>query len=793
MRKINRKKVSEELSVDAYEDKISRLSRSGRDLKKELEDEHGLPTSQDELGTLLKSWFDSLDYGDDERGFDAAMAYYLSEYGADSIFNNALEAAIENMKATGYTQIYEHRMRGNRVARRMNESMSVSDYENKIKNFGSSDELKNILIHEYDLPTEKEELAKLIQNWFNYQDYIDDPRGYDVALAYYYAAYGDDNVFQTAIKDAVQNMQDNGFADVNESKIRNRKNAYKTRKTFEKFRNMKKNKVNYRVNESARRRTFKRLPMFENYLQEQYDSVKLLDGHQYKLTADVVAEDGQVLAKAGDTVTYEDVAGVFRNNYCEFTTDCGVFRTEDGQALQPEILLSQNLLEDPKAKMTEDPEKFMAEVVSECRKAGNKAAKAAAARQKIYESLTEEQKKKYQEKKANLTQDQITKYTKDIDEMEAKAQKLYDDMEAGKITQEEMMQKTDRLTKSALEKYRTITGGEDPAWYEEYMDEPGFGKVNESYEFENTEDYPEIIDKVIDFCSAYGYNLPKDALKSGKLNVCVAIDNGDWVDFQLCDPSNITKTKDDKSIWSGNKDWSKWIVSGSLPGESIYESRRRVNECDYSTILLSENDAKADSILKFCADCGFELTKEQLKDNHVDVEVAVDAEGNYVDFRIYDPNNSVSSGYKYADGWSNWMLDTYEVNEDNEATDAEVKEVTTDDILTPETVEAVLVDADAVKDETVKAVVDAVKDDIKDGEEVSLDDVVDATVDAELPKEEAVAVIDAVADAVVDQKAEDTAVNESKQRSLKKAVKENLHKRFRRGVFEAKVLKKNKK
>ena len=173
--------------------------------------------------------------------------------------------------------------------------------------------------------------------------------------------------------------------------------------------------------------------------------------------------------------------------------------------------------------------------------------------------------------------------------------------------------------------------------------------------------------------------------------------------------------------------------------------------------------------------------------------MAVDAEGNYVDFRIYDPNNSVYSGYKYADGWSNWMLDTYEVNEDNEATDAEVKEVTTDDILTPETVGAVLTDADAVKDETVKAVVDAVKDDVKDGEEVSLDDVVDATVDAELPKEEAVAVIDAVADAVVDQKAEDTAVNESKQRSLKKAVKESLHKRFRRGVFESKVLKKNKK
>ena len=154
MRKINRKSVSEELSVDAYEDKIYRSYRPGIDLKKELEDEHGLPTTQDELATLLKNWFSNKDYGDDERGFDAAMAYYFYEYGADSVFNNALKAAVKNMEATGYTQIYERKVRGNRVARRMNESMSISDYENKIKNFGTSEELKNILIHEYDLPIE---------------------------------------------------------------------------------------------------------------------------------------------------------------------------------------------------------------------------------------------------------------------------------------------------------------------------------------------------------------------------------------------------------------------------------------------------------------------------------------------------------------------------------------------------------------------------------------------------------------------------------------------------------------
>ena len=125
--------------------------------------------------------------------------------------------------------------------------------------------------------------------------------------------------------------------------------------------------------------------------------------------------------------------------------------------------------------------------------------------------------------------------------------------------------------------------------------------------------------------------------------------------------------------------------------------------------------------------------------------------------------------------------------ESEEATETEVKDVVDDDILTPETVEAVLTADDDVEDETVTAVVDAVKDDAKEGEEISLDDVVDATVDAELSKEEATAVIDAVVDAVVDQKVEEETVNESKKYSLKKAVKESLHKKFRKGVFEARV------
>ena len=228
-------------------------------------------------------------------------------------------------------------MRRINFRRSVNESMSVTDYENKIKNLSNSAELDKIL-SDYDLPTDEGDFSDLIRQWFDYQYYIDDPQGYDAALAYYYSIYGDNSVFQTAIKDAIQNMKDNGFADVNESK--NKRNKYKTRKTFENFRKMKRNKkVTYRVNESSQRKRFKRLPMFENYLEEKYDSVKLLDGHKYTLTDDVVAEDGQVLAKKGDTVTYEDVVGVFTNNATEFTTDCGVFRTEDGQALSPESVV----------------------------------------------------------------------------------------------------------------------------------------------------------------------------------------------------------------------------------------------------------------------------------------------------------------------------------------------------------------------------------------------------------------------------------------------------------------------
>lgn len=666
-------------------------------------------------------------------------------------------------------------MRRINFRRSVNESMSVTDYENKIKNLSNSSELDNIL-SDYDLPTDEGDFSDLIRQWFDYQFYIDDPQGYDAVLAYYYSIYGDNSVFQTAIKDAIQNMKDHGFADVNESK--NKRNKYKTRRTFENFRKMKRNKkVTYRVNESSQRKRFKRLPMFENYLEEKYDSVKLLDGHKYTLADDVVAEDGQTLAKKGDTVTYEDVVGVFTNNATEFTTDCGVFRTEDGQALQPEILMSQNLLSDPQSKMTEDPKAFMTEVVAECRKVGQKLGKAAATRKKIYESLTDEQKEKYQAKKEKLSSEQIEKYNKEIDDMEAKAQKLYQDMEDGKITQEEMMKKTDRLTKSALEKYRTVTGGEDPAWYEDYMDEPGFGKANEDeFYYVVASENADELDEMVQFCADNGYELPKDKIIDGTIDIEFARNEaGNYVDFRVYDPSAVTAIKDKNS-----DGWSSWLLGKHQP----------INEdLNWTPLIHGSSERRATFFKQFAP---YRQTLDNFYEKYKGTKTcdAVIAKINeYINDPYVDDIKALVAELREMIMSAEDLIDLEAdcIFESEEATETEVKDVVDDDILTPETVEAVLIADDDVEDETVTAVVDAVKDDAKDGEEISLDDVVDATVDAELSKEEATAVIDAVVDAVVDQKVEEETVNESKKYSLKKAVKESLHKKFRKGVFEARV------
>ena len=72
--------------------------------------------------------------------------------------------------------------------------------------------------------------------------------------------------------------------------------------------------------------------------------------------------------------------------------------------------------------------------------------------------------------------------------------------------------------------------------------------------------------------------------------------------------------------------------------------------------FLSENFERIQS---FCENNGLVFTREQVENNHFDVEVAIDENGNYVDFRVFDPYQKVFDGYVYADGWSNWMLENY--------------------------------------------------------------------------------------------------------------------------------------
>lgn len=78
------------------------------------------------------------------------------------------------------------------------------------------------------------------------------------------------------------------------------------------------------------------------------------------------------------------------------------------------------------------------------------------------------------------------------------------------------------------------------------------------------------------------------------------------------------------------------------------------------TIFLNENFK---SIQSFCKDFGFSFNRKQAENNHFDIEVAIDDNGNYVDFRIFDPFQKVYNGYVYADGWSNWLLENYTEDE----------------------------------------------------------------------------------------------------------------------------------
>ena len=71
------------------------------------------------------------------------------------------------------------------------------------------------------------------------------------------------------------------------------------------------------------------------------------------------------------------------------------------------------------------------------------------------------------------------------------------------------------------------------------------------------------------------------------------------------------------------------------------------------TIFLSDNFKGVQS---FCEENGLSFSKKQAENNHFDVEVAIE-DGNFVDFRVFDPFQKIFDGYVYPDGWSNWLLD----------------------------------------------------------------------------------------------------------------------------------------
>ena len=78
------------------------------------------------------------------------------------------------------------------------------------------------------------------------------------------------------------------------------------------------------------------------------------------------------------------------------------------------------------------------------------------------------------------------------------------------------------------------------------------------------------------------------------------------------------------------------------------------------TIFLSDNFKGVQS---FCEENGLSFSRKQAENNLFSVEVAVE-NGNFVDFRVFDPFQKIFDGYVYPDGWSNWLLDYVSENEE---------------------------------------------------------------------------------------------------------------------------------
>ena len=109
-----------------------------------------------------------------------------------------------------------------------------------------------------------------------------------------------------------------------------------------------------RVNENFKSKRFKRIPLFENFLDEKY-GIELVDGCRYTVTADLFDSTGKsLLIPAGTVVTYRDCTGTCTNNEEVFSTDCGCFIARDGQEFAPENLLSNGILKPVAQPIVED-------------------------------------------------------------------------------------------------------------------------------------------------------------------------------------------------------------------------------------------------------------------------------------------------------------------------------------------------------------------------------------------------------------------------------------------------------
>lgn len=270
----------------------------------------------------------------------------------------------------------------------------------------------------------------------------------------------------------------------------------------------------YKINENCKPRRNKRIPMFESFLESKYCvDFSLVDNKKYKLTADIVSQDGTVLAKAGDTVIYKDGMGTFGNAVESFVSDCGSFVTGDDQNLQPEVLLSNGVVTDPINDLKKEPIAPIVQAIAECRAITKRVSR------KVYEDLTPEQKKKYEDAHSKMSDEEINKLNTEVDQLEQDA------VAAGEAQDWKKMRS---IYKKSLEKYRKATGGEDPEWYQ--GEDPYADMVSESISPEQKAKYEakkaKLSDEDIQKITAEIDNIEQEAMdlqEAGKENEIPAL------------------------------------------------------------------------------------------------------------------------------------------------------------------------------------------------------------------------------------------------------------------------------